>query len=144
MRTTCALAVAVATCVLGSSAGAAPPVAGRDLTLRLLVAGQDNATTDTAGLQDVLPTLRDSLRFASYRLVSTRTVSARPGAKADLGLDLSLTLTAVDGDIVTVDVLRGDRRLLQTKLRLLPDKPVILGGFPADGGGTHILVITVR
>ena len=133
---------------LGAFAGVAIlPASGQNapasIKVRLLAAENRASDAGAAEIQDVLPLLQKTLKFASYRLLATQRVAGREGARVDLDQGISLTITAIAGDSLTVEVNGKERRLLQTKLRLAPDKPVILGGLPGRDGGTLIVVLSL-
>ncbi len=107
-----------------------------------LVEADNSKTPNTASLRDVLPTLQRNLRFSSYRLLSSAQVAQRSGAQTQLAQNLTVTLTTVSRQSVTLNVSKKGRRLLQTRVVLAPGKPVILGGIPGDRGATLIVVVT--
>ncbi len=120
----------------------AQEISGRKLAVRLLTA-DNQGPGSTAGIQDVLPLLQQNLRFRFYSLASSRTVSVRQGVQSHLGRGLNLTIGSVEGDALTVEILRKKRRLLRTRLKLRPGKPIILGGIPGEDGLTLIVVLSL-
>ncbi len=128
------LVLAVLTCAATAQA------ADERLTVRLLQA--DNSGGDSSpGLEDVAGLLQRTLRFTTYRLLGTGTLEVRDGAAAKLGQEIVVRLGAVAGKSMTVEVQQAGQRLVQTKVTMQPDKPIILGGIPGPGGGTLILVL---
>jgi hypothetical protein len=115
--------------------------AGSSLTVRLVEAS-NSGTGASAGLNDVVPVLKRSLAFSSYRLV----------ASAGFRLPAVLQTRDVGGYSVTcmgsqerleITVTRGGQVMLNTQVALRDGIPLILGGFPA-GNGRHVLVFAAR
>lgn len=122
------------------------PVAAQDsdrLSIRMVTAGQGEPVEDPQ-LKDVLPLLRNTLRFSSFTLVRKSTIRLADDAAASLpkGYDLSLSQVDRQDNTVTVTVTQGKRKkkLLETRLRLRLDRPVIVGGFD-DPEGTKTIII---
>ena len=92
--------------------------------------------------QDLLPLLRN-LRFKSFESVTDTTVPLRAGATARLRYGYTVEFTTVDATMATVRVVRNRKALLSTRLRLVPGKPVLLGGFPHQGDSRLIIVLTL-
>lgn len=141
MRDITSLRLTVAMILLFVSAMAGAAHAQTTIRVRLLEA-DNSAMPSTPELQDVLPLLRENLRFQSYRLLASRDAAATAGTRVALAHDLNLTVTESNTERQSVQVHHLDRLLLETKLRLTPGKPIILGGFPSRDGGSLIIVIT--
>ena len=128
-------------CLTAASAAVSPTTR---LQVRLLTAGHGRQSADTGGIQDVLPLLNRSLKFSAYRALATKDVPLEAGRQVRFDRDLTLTVGQNDGNALGVTIQRGTKRLLKTKLRLLPKKPIMLGGFPARDGRTLIIVLTIK
>lgn len=137
MRTvvTAALLFLTATTVVAQQGGP------RAVTVRLVVAENKQGAKEDAALADVLPLLKENLRFTSYRLLSTHQLQAREKAQANLGKQLSLTLTDVAGTTFMARVKRGAKVVVQTRLNLVPGKPVLVGGLPGEGDSRLIVIL---
>ena len=140
MRSTCALLTATLS-VLGLTAGSTQGAQTNAVTVRLVVAENVRSAEEDKGLADVLPLLKENLRFSSYRLLSKRNLQAGENAETSLGEQLSLTLTDVSGNTFMARVKRGKNVLLQTRLNLAPGRPVLVGGLPGEGSSKLIIII---
>lgn len=129
-------------CVVSSSAQVSPD---RMLEVRLVAADKGPGGQST-GMSDILPFLRKNFRFNSFRLLTTRRMAVVPGATTPLTGGLAIALKEVGTDSLTVVVNRGKRRLLETKVKLLPGKPVmfVLDGYPTEGDGTMVVVLSLK
>ena len=119
----------------------------RRVTVRLLTTDRVGVPDDTKKLRDVLPLLK-RLRYKTIHLLSTRTVSLKSGLKVPLDKALGLLVRDVQGNQLTVEVHSTTKpgqppvRLLGTRLRLEPKKPVILS-CTVKGGGSFIIVLNL-
>jgi len=136
-------ALAIAATGWLTASASAESIAGKTVKVRLLAAGGEGAATANAELQDVLPHLRSTLRFDSYRLVSTSQLVVNVGGSVKLDGDLSLTVTGIEGETLTAEVRRGDKRLVQTRLKLRAGSPISLGGFSGAEGENLIIVVSL-
>ncbi|MBN2451119.1 MAG: hypothetical protein JXR77_12065 [Lentisphaeria bacterium] len=139
MKTRHALVLALLCCLWA-------PLAAQDgavLSARLVTAGSGNAREDPR-LGDVLPLLKSTLRFSSFQLEGEATLSLRENAVASLAKDYRVTLTEVTGPSALVHVSRREEKMLQTRLTLKPERPVIVGGFDEAGGSKAIIILKLR
>ena len=123
------------------SAAQAQGFFGTPITVRLIAASTKPGPDDSRRLKDVLPLLQGNLRFQSYDLVSTRKLRADDGTSVNLGRDLRLTLSDVDGLSMVVQLVKGRKTVVQTRLALRKNRPVLLGGIPSSGDEQLIVVI---
>lgn len=140
MRTVGAV-VTAALSFLAPIAGMAQQGQPQVVTVRLVVAENTQSAKEDPALADVLPVLKENLRFRSYRLLSTRQLQARENAEATLGKKLSLTLTDVAGTSFTARVKRDTTVVVQTRLNLVPGRPVLVGGLPSEGDSRLIVIL---
>ena len=140
MRTLAAVATATLT-VLTPVIAAAQQGTDTGVTVRLVVAENAQGAKEDPALADVLPVLKETLRFTSYRLLAKRQLEARENAQANLGKQLSLTLTDVAGTAFTAHVKRGAKVVVKTRLNLVPGKPVLVGGLPGEGDSRLIVIL---
>ncbi len=138
------LAIAAFVVLVAGVSVRAGNVEGKSAKVRLLVAENGDSAADQSAIQDILPQLQATLKFKSYRLLATKPLTLQVGAKADLGSKLNLSVTGIEGESVTVEVSQNNQRLLQTKLQLVPGKPVILGGIPGENSATLILAVSLE
>lgn len=125
-------------CATGAQAAAdAAPV-----TVRLISASKAAAKEDDAALADVLPALRDNLKFESFRLEATGKLVLEEGRSTALGTAFKVAVTAVAQENFTVTVNKNGKAVLKTRLKLVTGRPVIFGGFPGTNGEALIIVIT--
>jgi hypothetical protein len=127
--------------VLAVAAAASTAEAAR-LDLRLVEASTSEQDSDRR-LNDILPLLSGNLKFTSFALVGHKSVPFGPADTVDLGKDYSISLSDVDDSSVSVQITHRKQKLLKTRLRLRPERPVLMGAFP-DGGKTLIIVITLH
>jgi hypothetical protein len=144
MRRVLGITIAVFALLFTAVIVRAENVEGKTAKARLLVAENGEPSGDQSGIQDILPQLQATLKFKSYRLLTTKSLTLKSGARTSLGSDLSLSVTGIDGESVTVEVNQGKQRLLQTRLQLAPGRPVILGGIPGENNATLILAVSLE
>jgi hypothetical protein len=133
--------LAVAGWLLMTSAVQAQETAAPTLLIRLVQASNSGGQGDDAALADVLPVLRNNLRFSVYKLLDSRRHALRHDFSLTLAQQFRIAGIEVAGSELTVQVFRGSEELLRTRLRLRPDRPVILGGFTHGDDVTLILVL---
>lgn len=116
------------------------------LNVRLLAAETEPRTTQAKqkALADVVPMLQRVFRFPAYKLLAQREAVLRAGLKLNLARALTLTVTKFSGSQLTVELHRlknrKKQRVLQTTVKLVAAKPVVLGGFK-DADGTTLIVV---
>ena len=124
---------------------ASSPALAQEPMLSVRLVEADNSDGPNSGsIEDILPMLRRTLRFSSYRLLRTGRIAQRDGARTELPQGLTVTLSGGEAQSMTVNVSQHERRLVQTRVVLAPDRPVILGGIPGEQGATLIVVLTAR
>ena len=113
------------------------------LRIRMIRATHEESEGVAPELQDVLAVLRGTLAFRSYVLDADATLPLPAnGELARVGIYQVLCEGAADR--LTVQILRGSKRILRTVATVRRDQPVILGGFPARSGGTRMFILTVE
>jgi len=110
------------------------------MSVRTVTASQGKAVEDER-LEDVLPLLKETLRFSSFELDGEYELAMTEGSQIALTDGYVLSLKQVQGKTATVNVTRKKKRIIQTRLSLRKDKPVIVGGFDAPGGGKSIIIL---
>jgi len=114
---------------------------GGTLSIRLLEADSSERPSSDS-LDDVLPMLKRTLRFSSYRLLRMDRIDRRNGASATLGQGLTVVLSRVEAQSMTVEVSKHGRRVVETRVVLVSGKPVIIGGIPGEKATMLILVFS--
>jgi len=115
-------------------------LAGNQVSIRLVEARSGRPHLGP-GLADVAATLK-STRYNHFTLLASSGVAlpAR-GTASQLGAYTVVCSGAQQN--LQISVRRGRKPLLSTTWRLRDGKPVVIGGFPAQGG-KHILVFLAR
>ncbi len=113
------------------------------LHIRLLRASHA-AGPDVPALQDVMPALRGSLVFKSYKLMdqAQQRLPAPAGASVDLG-GYSVACLG-NAAHLSIKIARGRHGVIDTVACLRRGHPLILGGFGGGGGGQAIFVFTLQ
>ena len=111
------------------------------LLLRLIEASEQGETAQDDALADVLPVLKRNLGFDAYRLLSARKQPLTGNFSLVLADGYRLSATEVDGAEMTLKLARERERILETRLRLRPGRPVILGGFPYENHNRKLIII---
>jgi hypothetical protein len=137
----CAVVLA-AVCAAG---GRAFPQAPIHLTVQVI-----HASNQGAGLDPALAKLRSqlsSLTYTNYRLVDTRPLSTKLGAKHAVPLPGGRTLELYpyglsEGRLeLLVTITEGAKRLLDTTIRLSNNSAIVVGG-PSHAGGVLIVALS--
>jgi len=114
-------------------------VAGPTLSIRL-VAATKQAAGGTRGLSDVAPVLEQNLPFSGFRHVASTTMSLPATGQTKKLNSYTVTCSGPQHDLAIV-VRRGRKRLLSTKVSLQANKPLIVGGFPVEGGKMMLIFL---
>lgn len=118
--------------------------------IQVLESSNDNEINDQR-LRGLLPLLQRNLRYQNYRLVAQRSFIPQSEQREKIGLGFIVSIENVQGSVMTIrlhhqriDRPRQEaRELLQTRLRLQPERPVIIGPFRDHQGLEYIIVFTV-
>lgn len=109
--------------------------------IRVLEALQTSQSPDP-GIADVMPALQRTLRFPAYRLIAVGHCPIADGASTELEGGIAVRLSEVAGQSITIEISKKEQPLLKTKVLLVPDKPLILGGIPGTNDTPLIVVLT--
>jgi hypothetical protein len=112
-------------------------VAQEAVSLRLVHASNNGKAVDAA-LSDVSSTLTSNLPFSNYSLVDSKSLSI--GKTVKCAQDLSVA-TSGSRESMKITVTQSGAQMLNTTVSLATGKPLLLGGFPAAGGGKIILIL---
>ena len=143
MRARASIALIVAVAAIAACLPQTAFAAGDTVEVRLLETGQGVQAPDPA-IADIIPVLQRMLRFPSYKLLGRGTCPRKEGASAKLSNGISVRLSSVSGQAMNVEVARKGQKVIQTKVLLIPGKPLVLGGIPGPAGAKLILVLTTR
>ena len=113
----------------------------QEVKVRLVLAEQRQEAVEDDELADITPLLRQNLRYNTYRLLQAETVTPRSGLALTLRHDLTLTFLQVSGNALSVRISRDDQPLVNTRLTLRPNHPVVLGGFPHTDQSVLIIIL---
>lgn len=116
------------------------PVLAESVSVRLVEASNAKGQS-SAGLRDVVGILKNNLRYSRYVLLASGTMRLPKGGTQGLG-GYVVTCSGSSASL-TITVKRGKKALINTQVRLVPGRPLILGGFPASGG-KRVFVFTAR
>ena len=119
---------------------------GKRVYVRLVRADVNGAvqTKSDPALADVLEALRATpWHFSSYRLVAAKRIRVKDGLEVAVA-SLELRFSDVQGGSFRLEVRQNDRPVIRSRVHLRAGRPVILGGLPADGDGSALLLVLVR
>jgi hypothetical protein len=106
-----------------------------------LVAGDNSGQVSDPALKELLPLLTANLPLKTYRLLARKSTAVSEGAQVALDGGMKLILTELQGLAFAAKVRKGDQDLLQTRLTLRRDKPVVFGGIAGEGEAKLIIVV---
>lgn len=116
--------------------------------LRVIEASNTGTTVDPS-LRDLHNQLGSLFSFTSYRLLKDQVISLSPNQPASIeatqGKSVEITQMAMQKNVVElrVRVKREGKDILNTQVRLSPERTVLIGG-PKLVDGVMILAITAR
>ena len=120
---------------------ASASMAETSLSIRLVEASNTPGESSPA-LKDVLPVLKNSLPYSTYRLLGSGSAQL-PAAGQTVKIGEYSVRCQGAQEQLSITVTRGGQVMLTTQVRLRDRIPLILGGFTA-GAGKHVLVFTTR
>lgn len=100
--------------------------------IRLVEAFNSNQASVSSGLQDVSGILKKNLRFNSFKLLGSNIVNLPANAPVTIG-PYQLILTGDSGNL-SVRVLKDRKNIFQSKVKLIQNSPVLIGGFQGKTG----------
>lgn len=107
-------------------------VSAGTIKIRLVEAANAQQAMVSPGLQDVAGTLKKNLRFNSFKLLGSSTVSLPAKSPVPIG-GYQLLLTGTSANL-SVKVMKNNKTIFQSKVRLIRNSPVIIGGFRGSNG----------
>jgi hypothetical protein len=111
------------------------------LSIRLVQASNEGGGVG-GGLADVAQLLQDNLRFKSFQLVSSRSISLPANGATELGQGFTARCSGGAGNM-SVAIERGGKRVLSSTVQLQRGAPLLLGGF-SSGGGKMIVILLLK
>ena len=118
----------------------APALLAQNLSVRLVEAHNQSSQV-AKELSDVSAMLQRMLPYTGFRLLDSSTASLPQGAAASMGA--YTVKTSGPANACTVTIHKGKKQLLRTQVSLKGDTPLVVGGFPANGG-KHLFVLKLR
>jgi hypothetical protein len=116
--------------------------------LRVIGASNDGKTIDPP-LKDIYKELGSLFNFTSYRLFRDENITLSPNQPVSISTRrrrLEVTLISLQKDIaeLRIKVVREERELLNTQVRLSPGRTVLIGGGPRQREGIIIYALYAR
>jgi len=116
--------------------------------LRVIGASNDGQTIDPP-LKDICKELGSLFNFTSYRLFRDENLALSPNQTISISTrrrKLEVTLIGLHKDIaeLRIKVVREEKELLNTQVRLSPGRTVLIGGGPRQREGIIIYALYAR
>jgi hypothetical protein len=116
--------------------------------LRVIGASNDKKGVDSA-LNDIYKELGSLFNFTSYRLWGDENLTLSPNQPVSIATRkrlIEITLVGLRKDIaeLKIKVVREEKELLNTQVRLSPGKTVLIGGGPRSREGIIIYALYAR
>lgn len=117
--------------------------------LRVIGASNDGQTIDPS-LKDIYKELGSLFSFTSYRLFRDENLTLSPNQPVSIstrkGRLIEVTLIGLHRDIaeLRIRVVREEKEILNTQVRLSPGRTVLIGGGPRQREGVIIYALYAR
>jgi hypothetical protein len=117
--------------------------------LRVIGASNDGQTIDPS-LKDIYKELGSLFSFTSYRLFRDENLTLSPNQPVSIstrrGRLIEVTLISLHKDIaeLRIRVVREEKEILNTQVRLSPGRTVLIGGGPRQREGVIIYALSAR
>jgi hypothetical protein len=127
---------------------ASPSLAQVQVRLRAIGASNDRQTIDPS-LKDIYRELGSLFSFKSYRLFRDENLALSPNQTVSISTrrrKLEVTLIGLHKDTaeLRIKVVREEKELLNTQVRLSPGRTVLIGGGPRQREGIIIYALYAR
>jgi hypothetical protein len=144
MRKTVLLSLLFILCFVSTSTA----LAEVQVRLRVIGASNDRQTIDPS-LKDIYKELGSLFSFTSYRLFRDENLTLSPNQPVSISTRrrrLDVTLIGLHKDIaeLRIKVVREEKELLNTQVRLSPGRTVLIGGGPRQREGIIIYALYAR
>jgi hypothetical protein len=117
--------------------------------LRVIGASNDGQTIDPS-LKDIYKELGSLFSFTSYRLFRDENLTLSPNQPVSIstrrGRLIEVTLVGMQKDVaeLRIRVVREEKEILNTQVRLSPGRTVLIGGGPRQREGVIIYALYAR
>ena len=117
--------------------------------LRVIGASNDGQTIDPS-LKDIYKELGSLFSFTSYRLFRDENLTLSPNQPVSIstrrGRLIEVTLVGMQKDVaeLRIRVVREEKEVLNTQVRLSPGRTVLIGGGPRQREGVIIYALYAR
>ena len=117
--------------------------------LRVIGASNDGQTIDPS-LKDIYKELGSLFSFTSYRLFRDENLTLSPNQPVSIstrrGRLIEVTLVGMQKDVaeLRIRVVREEKEILNTQVRLSPGRTVLIGGGPRQREGIIIYALYAR
>jgi hypothetical protein len=117
--------------------------------LRVIGASNDGQTIDPS-LKDIYKELGSLFSFTSYRLFRDENLTLSPNQPVSIstrrGRLIEVTLISLHKDIaeLRIRVVREEKEILNTQVRLSPGRTILIGGGPRQREGVTIYALYAR
>jgi hypothetical protein len=144
MRKTILLSLLFILCFVSTSTA----LAEVQVRLRVIGASNDRQTIDPS-LKDIYKELGSLFSFTSYRLFRDENLTLSPNQPVSIStrrrrLDVTLIGLHKDICVLRIKVVREEKELLNTQVRLSPGRTVLIGGGPRQREGIIIYALYAR
>jgi len=143
MRRTFLLFLLFTLCFISTS----PALAQVQVRLRVIGASNEGQSIDPS-LKDIYKELGSLFSFTSYRLFRDENLTLSPNQPVSIssrrGRLIEVTLTGLHRDIaeLRIKVVREEKEILNTQVRLSPGRTVLIGGGPRQREGIIIYALS--
>jgi hypothetical protein len=124
-------------------------LAAVQVRLRVIGASNDGQTIDPS-LKDIYKELGSLFNFTSYRLFRDENLTLSPNQPVSIstrrGRLIEVTLVGMQKDVaeLRIRVVREEKEILNTQVRLSPGRTVLIGGGPRQREGIIIYALYAR
>jgi hypothetical protein len=124
-------------------------LAAVQVRLRVIGASNDGQTIDPS-LKDIYKELGSLFSFTSYRLFRDENLTLSPNQPVSIstrrGRLIEVTLVGMQKDVaeLRIRVVREEKEVLNTQVRLSPGRTVLIGGGPRQREGIIIYALYAR
>jgi hypothetical protein len=144
MRRTFLLFLLFSLCFVSTSTA----LAEVQVRLRVIGASNEGQTIDPP-LKDIYKELGSLFNFTSYRLFRDENLTLSPNQTVSISTRrrrIDVTLTGFHSDVaeLRIKVVREEKELLNTQVRLSPGRTVLIGGGPRQREGIIIYALYAR
>lgn len=111
-----------------------------NVSLKLVVAKESSESSSGKGIDNVNSLLQSNLSYDSYTTLAQKVVPLKNADGIVLAEGVAVALSEVDKTSLAIRISRDKKQVLNAKITLRKDKPVILGGFSGKSGKLMVIV----